>query len=74
MPYVCFDKKCDLKPPCTWTHAHDDWGDFDMWNTSCGQAHEFTSGNPEDNFHKFCPYCGGELEQVIPEREVEDGV
>ena len=41
---------------CTWTQDADG-----IWQTSCGQAHEFTTGTPEENEHKYCPYCGKEL-------------
>lgn len=42
---------------CTWTEDPDG-----IWYTSCGQAHEFTTGTPEENQHRYCPYCGKVLE------------
>ena len=42
---------------CTWTQDADG-----IWHTSCGQAHEFTTGTPEENKHRYCPYCGKVLE------------
>ena len=42
---------------CTWTEDPDG-----IWHTSCGQAHEFTTGTPEENDHRYCPYCGKVLE------------
>jgi hypothetical protein len=38
---------------CIW--SEDDDGN---WHTSCNQIHQFANGTPEDNHHKFCPYCG----------------
>ena len=42
---------------CTWTEDPDG-----IWYTSCGQAHEFTTGTPEENEHRYCPYCGNVLD------------
>ena len=42
---------------CTWTQ-----GAYGIWHTSCGQAHEFTTGTPEENEHRYCPYCGKVLD------------
>jgi hypothetical protein len=42
---------------CTWTEDPDG-----IWYTSCGQAHEFTTGTPEENDHRYCPYCGKVLD------------
>ena len=42
---------------CTWTEDPDG-----IWYTSCGHAHEFTTGTPEENDHRYCPYCGKVLE------------
>ena len=42
---------------CTWTEDPDG-----IWHTSCGQAHEFTTGTPEENDHLYCPYCGKVLD------------
>ena len=54
------DKKTVMFIPadsCTWTQDADG-----IWHTSCGQAHEFTTGTPEENEHRYCPYCGKVLE------------
>ena len=54
------DKRSVMFKPvdsCTWTQAPDGF-----WQTSCGQAHEFTTGTPEENEHRYCPYCGKVLE------------
>ena len=42
---------------CTWTEDADG-----IWHTSCGHAHEFTTGTPEENDHRYCPYCGKVLD------------
>ena len=43
-------------PPCEW--AEDDDG---VWQTDCGEAHQFTDGGPVENSQRFCGYCGGKL-------------
>jgi NADH pyrophosphatase NudC (nudix superfamily) len=43
-------KKCEWK----------DEGEY--WQTECDNAHEFTTGGPVENRHRFCPYCGKEIE------------
>jgi len=45
------------KDSCTWTEDPDG-----IWHTSCGQAHEFNTGTPEENDHLYCPYCGNMLD------------
>jgi len=34
------------------------------WTTACGEMHCFTDGGPEDNHHRFCPYCGKPLTAI----------
>ena len=46
---------------CIWTY--DD--NYCYYETECGEAHMFCSGNSEDNNYKYCPYCG----KFIEERE-----
>ncbi len=38
---------------CVW--VQDENG---VWETQCGNAHEFYDGGPSDNFYRYCPYCG----------------
>jgi hypothetical protein len=55
---------------CEW-RLYDD-PDYPVWNTECGNAHEFMHGGPTDNFYAYCPYCGrmlSEKEPVIPDEE-----
>jgi hypothetical protein len=42
---------------CPWTEDADG-----ILHTSCGQAHEFNTGTPEENDHLYCPYCGKVLD------------
>lgn len=42
---------------CTWTEDPDG-----IWYTSCEHAHEFNTGTPEENEHRYCPYCGKVLD------------
>lgn len=44
---------------CTWTEDADG-----IWDTSCGQRHEFTSGGPALNGYRWCPCCGRRLAAV----------
>jgi hypothetical protein len=39
--------------PCKWEQDQDG-----SWDTSCGEKHQFFDGTPQENSHKFCPYCG----------------
>lgn len=43
---------------CEWKFDADEY----CWFTDCGNAHYFESGDVIDNEHKFCPYCGKEIE------------
>lgn len=38
--------------------------EIDVYYTKCGRAHIFVDGNPEENNHVFCPYCGKKLKVV----------
>src|SRR5690606_3775335 len=48
---------------CTWTQDADDG----FWYTECGNAYEFMEDGPEENNHKFCPYCGGQIKEIARE-------
>lgn len=45
---------------CIWTEDGDGF-----WETSCGNTFVVEDGTPYDNKMKFCPYCGGNLREVI---------
>lgn len=53
-------------PECHWKREEEQYGD-DSWATQCGDKHIFFSGDPLDNNHKFCPYCGGRI--IFEEKE-----
>lgn len=44
---------------CTWAECNDDMCEYH--ETSCGEAHVFTTGNLADNNYKYCPYCGKKI-------------
>lgn len=46
--------------PATCAWRQDEEG---VWETACGEAHLFIEGNPRDNNHRFCPYCGRPIEE-----------
>jgi len=37
----------------------------DVYETGCGNDFTFIDGTPKENSFKFCPYCGGEIEDVM---------
>ena len=41
----------------------------DYYETSCGEAFQFTDGSPTENKMKFCPYCGKPLEEEPTKEE-----
>ena len=36
-----------------------------IWETDCGNAHEFFVDGPVENGYKFCPYCGRRIVVVF---------
>ncbi len=60
-PYV--DKlKHELARVCKWTPMFEDsYGDYD---TSCSSAFTFMDAGVKENGFKFCPYCGGVIEEI----------
>jgi hypothetical protein len=53
---LCDPEKTEQESCCSWTQ--DCNGNYE---TSCGEMHCFIEGNPEENNHRFCPYCGKRL-------------
>lgn len=48
--------------PCKWSPLDEDCPG--AYETSCGEAWEFSDGGIEDNSKtKFCPFCGGQIEE-----------
>lgn len=45
------------KQDCVWTRSEYPDGGI-VWQTECGQIHEFMNDGPIENSHNFCPYCG----------------
>jgi rRNA maturation endonuclease Nob1 len=61
------------KTICFWTQQGGDGGTYDdTWEASCDNLFVFNDGTPEQNDFKFCPYCGGKLEQVVSIFEGDD--
>ena len=54
----------DMPEFCLWTETDDG-----LWESSCGQIHEFMEGGPKDNCQKYCGYCGKLLVEVLYEPE-----
>jgi hypothetical protein len=48
---------------CEW--KQNDGYDETYWETSCDHAFCLNDGTPEQNHFKFCPYCGGTIEQTL---------
>ena len=46
---------------CEWEMWDDDANCF---HTACENAHFFVDGNPKDNNHVYCPYCGRKIKEV----------
>jgi DNA-directed RNA polymerase subunit RPC12/RpoP/BMFP domain-containing protein YqiC len=42
---------------CAWVENFDP----DYWETSCGQTFILIEGTPQDNYMKYCPYCGAKI-------------
>ena len=44
---------------CKWKLNDPDYG---VWDTGCGNEHQFYDGGIDDNSYEYCPYCGGEVD------------
>ncbi len=44
---------------CGWTNNGDP--EFNVWDTGCGEAFQFSDGGPAANYFRVCPFCGGRL-------------
>lgn len=47
---------------CEWEQDTD--YETEIWHTSCGEAFVFNEGGPDENFLKFCCYCGMQLKAI----------
>lgn len=45
---------------CEWKYNNSEY----YWESSCENLHIFMSDGPEENGHKFCPYCGKKIKVV----------
>lgn len=54
-----------LEKRCRWTL--DPNPDCEVWETACSNGWQFIEGGPAENGMRFCCYCGGILEEDIPE-------
>ena len=48
-------------PQCKW--KMDSNPDYEVWESTCGNAFVLNEGTPEENEMNYCPYCGGKLIQ-----------
>lgn len=54
---ICTKAQTALKP-CLWTY--DDIHDY--YETACGGSYCLTTGTLDENKHRYCVYCGGQIE------------
>jgi hypothetical protein len=59
------DDKKDIKGTCKWNYELQDDGEY-TYPTECGNEHYFSCGDIKTNEHKYCPYCGKEIEEIKP--------
>lgn len=46
--------------------------DGDAWVSDCGAHWVFIDGTPVDNDMRYCPRCGGELDQLPDTQDEEE--
>ncbi|WP_461521561.1 hypothetical protein [Porticoccus sp.] len=46
---------------CEWHEQG--WEMQGNWETGCSNLFSMIEGTPEENKFKFCPYCGGDIDQ-----------
>ena len=56
-------------PSCLWTYDDID----DCYNTGCGNAYCLVDGTLEENDHKYCPYCGGPIQEDARAAQIDEG-
>jgi hypothetical protein len=56
----------DARRSCRWVDDKDG-----NWETGCNQVHVFIEGDPIENKHDYCPYCGRKIvvPELVPESE-----
>ncbi len=50
----------EITQRCAWTYDED----MDYYETGCQHAYCLNDGTLEENKHRYCPYCGGWIEEV----------
>ena len=53
---------------CAWKYDSVD----DYYDTACGNAYCLSEGTLADNDHRYCPYCGGLIDEQVPVDEEVD--
>ena len=51
------------KSPCVWKEEKDIDTCY-VYASGCDNPFEFVDGNPKDNNFKFCPFCGGKINDM----------
>ena len=59
---AAFRRKLVEEETCAWAEETND--DYDCWTTECGNRFEIIDGTPGENRMKFCPYCGGKINEL----------
>lgn len=54
---------------CVW--KHDDMDDY--YETACKRGYSLEDGTLEENYHKYCPYCGGLIQLAQQAQEQQGG-
>lgn len=59
--YTCMDKLkvTNDSKPCIW--SKEEFDEYNMWNTECGESFCLETDTPKENKMKYCCYCGKEL-------------
>jgi hypothetical protein len=52
---------------CIWTEQYQG----EVWETACGHAFFFDSGDIDENEFSFCPFCGLTIEAIHVKDETE---
>ncbi len=58
-------------PPCTWIEMRGLDGDT-YYKTACDQADVMIGGTPQENYYRYCPYCGGRITVIAAKADDED--
>ena len=51
---------------CAWKYDSVD----DYYDTACGNAYCLSEGTLADNDHRYCPYCGGLIDEQTEDGEI----